>query len=196
MRGIEHIPWLYDGLTAVLDFFYLGSWRRALVAPAGGRVLEVGCGTGRNLPLYASGTRTVGLEPDLGSLARARRRSPGTLFVAGRAEALPFRGASFDTAVSSLVFCSVDDPSRGLEEVRRVLRQEGELLMLEHVRDPRPTVSCLQDTLQPLWTRLTGGCRPNRDTETVVRRAGFRIDAAGRKATRVLRLFRARQGGP
>jgi SAM-dependent methyltransferase len=194
MRGIEHIPWLYDGLTAVLDILYLGPWRRALVAPAGGRVLEVGCGTGRNLPLYLPGTWTVGLDPDLGALLRARRRSPGALLVAGRAEALPFGPGTFDTVVSSLVFCSVDHPRRGLEEVRRVLRPEGELRMLEHVRDRRPAWSWLQDKLQPLWTWVTGGCRPNRDTEATVEHAGFRIDARGRRASRALRLFRARPG--
>ncbi|MBI5442910.1 MAG: class I SAM-dependent methyltransferase [Deltaproteobacteria bacterium] len=191
MRGIENIPWLYDGMTAIMDLLGLRTWRRALVADVGGPVLEVGCGTGRNLPLYGCRARVVGLEPDEAALARARRRRPGTTLVLGSVEALPFRSRSFGTVVSSLVFCSVNDPAAGLREVRRVLKPEGELRMLEHVRDPRPRWGTLQDALQPIWTRVTGGCRPNRRTEMTVMAAGFLVTVDPR-SNRVLRLFRGR----
>jgi len=107
-------------------------------------------------------------------------------------EALPFRDGVFDTVVSSLVFCSVPDPARGLAEVRRVLRSDGRLRMLEHVRSLRSWKAAFQDCVQPIWTRFSGGCRPNRDTERAVEAAGFRIDAEERVARADLRCFAAR----
>ena len=109
-----------------------------------------------------------------------------------RAEALPFRDGAFDTVVSGLVFCSVDDVPAGLAEVRRVLRPEGALHMLEHVRSPIAWQAALQDLGQPAWTWITGGCHPNRDTEAGVRRAGFDIDAGTRRASGSMRRFVAR----
>ena len=109
-----------------------------------------------------------------------------------RDEALPFRDGVFDTVVSGLVFCSVPDPRRGLAEVRRVLRPAGALRMLEHVRSTRRWKARAQDALQPVWTRLTGGCHPNRDTERTVEAAGFRIDPDGRRAKGDMRRFAAR----
>ena len=110
----------------------------------------------------------------------------------GSAEALPFRGAAFDTVLSGLVFCSVPDPRQGLREVRRVLRPDGQLRMLEHVRATRAWKARLQDLLQPAWTRITGGCHPNRETERAVEAGGFRIDAESRRAKGDMRRFSAR----
>jgi ubiquinone/menaquinone biosynthesis C-methylase UbiE len=110
--------------------------------------------------------------------------------VCAAAEALPFRDRSFDTVVSGLVFCSVRDPARALGEIRRVLRRDGELRMLEHVRATVPWRARAQDAIQPLWTRVTGGCHPNRDTEATVRRAGFVLDEQRARGT--MRRFRAR----
>lgn len=191
MRGIEHIPWLYDTCMDLAERGWLGRWRRRTVDGVRGRILEVGCGTGRNLPLYREPKRVVGLELDLGVLTRARRRAPDTPLVVGRAEHLPFPDGVFDVVVSSLVFCSVDAPDEGLAEIHRVLEETGELRMLEHVRAEREYLARLQDLVQPFWTRITGGCRPNRSTEARVRAAGFRIDTASRRARGTLRLFRA-----
>jgi ubiquinone/menaquinone biosynthesis C-methylase UbiE len=172
----------------------LADWRRALTRGLSGRVLEIGCGTGRNLAVYGPGARPVALDPDPVVLGRARARAPSTPLVAATAEALPFADGSFGTVVSSLAFCSVPDPARGLAEVRRVLRPDGELRMLEHVRHTGRVRARLQDLLQPAWTRVTGGCRPNRPTERLVREAGFSIEPTGRRARGTLRLFRARPG--
>jgi len=192
MRGVEQIPWLYDAVCAVLEAAGLSHWRRWLAAGARGRVLDLGCGTGRTLPLLSADTRAVGLEPSWAALERARRRAPRFPFVVGRAEALPFRDATFDTVVSGLAFCSVEDPRRGLLEVRRVLRPDGRLRMLEHVRSTRPWKARLQDWLQPAWTRFAGGCHPNRDTERTVEAAGFQIEAEDWRAKGDLRRFSAR----
>jgi ubiquinone/menaquinone biosynthesis C-methylase UbiE len=192
MRGVEQIPWLYDACCAVSERFGLARWRRWLVDGAEGDVLDVGCGTGRNLPLFRSGVRVIGLEPSADTLARARRRAPGALLVQGDAEALPFRSGAFDTVVSGLVFCSMPDPARGLAEVKRVLKPGGALRMLEHVRATGGFKARVQDRWQPLWTRITGGCRWNRDTEAAVEQAGFRIAPEGRRARGDMRRFVAR----
>ena len=192
MRGVEQIPWLYDSMCAVYEALGLGRWRHWLVAGARGRVLDVGCGTGRNLPLLPPGTVAIGLDPSWDALQRARRRAPGVPLVRGSAEALPFRDATFETVLSGLVFCSVPDVQRGLGEVRRVLSGQGQLRMMEHVRSTRPWKARLQDRLQPAWTWFAGGCHPNRETERAVESAGFHIDADTRRARDEMRRFVAR----
>lgn len=192
MRGVENIPWLYDAICWWAERTGLDRWRRWLTAGARGCVLDLGCGTGRNLPLYARDVRVVGVDPEWRSLDRARRRAPRVTLVQARAEALPFRTASFDTIVSGLVFCSVGDPRGGLAEVTRALRPAGALRMLEHVRSTVPWRARWQDRLQPAWTWLSGGCHPNRDTERTVSDAGFAIAADSRRARGTMRRFEAR----
>ena len=192
-RGLEQIPWLYDAICAVCERFGLGRWRQWLVEGARGHTLDVGCGTGRNLPLYGSTVRVVGLDPAWDSLVRARRRRNVPL-VQGRAEALPFRSEAFDTVVSGLVFCSVSDARRGLDEVRRVLKPDGILRMLEHVRSTKRWKARMQDRMQPVWTRWTGGCHPNRETERTVEAAGFAIDREQYRAMNEMRRFSASIG--
>jgi ubiquinone/menaquinone biosynthesis C-methylase UbiE len=109
--------------------------------------------------------------------------------VVGNAEDLPFRDATFDTVVSGLVFCSVRDAARGLSEVRRVLRPQGEFRLLEHVRSHSALGAAVQDAVQPAWTWIAGGCHPNRDTEAAVEAAGFRIDRETRTARNSMRRF-------
>ena len=192
MRGVERIPWLYDGLCAVVERGGLGEWRRWLASGARGRTLDVGCGTGRGLPLYGPGVRAIGLDPAWDALGRARRRAPGVPLVQGSAEALPFRAGTFDTVVSSLVFCSVAEPARGLAEVKRVLRPDGRLRMIEHVRSRRAWKAAFQDRVQPLWTWASGGCHPNRETERAVESAGLAIEADDRAEMADMRRFSAR----
>lgn len=192
MRGIEQIPRAYDLFMWLLETAGFRSWRRQLAGGVCGRTLDLGCGTGRNLRLFPNSVPVVGLELDPRMVDRARRRAPGRTLVLGRAEALPFRSGTFKTVVSSLVFCSVGDPERGLREVKRVLRPEGQLRMLEHVRSDWRPVAWLQDTCQPVWTLVSGGCHPNRATEQLVERAGFRVDPQGRQARGTMRRFSAR----
>jgi len=193
VRGIEQRPLLYDAGMALLEATGLGRWRAWLVEGVGsGRVLDLGTGTGRNLPLYGRDARVVGVDPCHASLRKARRRAPGALLVRARAEQLPFSDGAFDAVASGLVLCSVDDPPRALAEVRRVLAPRGVLRALEHVRARGRFKAWLQDLGQPAWTRLTGGCRPNRDTEAAVRHAGFAIDSASLRARGDLRRFVAR----
>jgi ubiquinone/menaquinone biosynthesis C-methylase UbiE len=192
VRGLEQIPWLYDLMFWCWERLGLLRWRRALGGGAAGRTLEVGCGTGRNLRLESSAPLLIGLDPDRDALRTARRRAPSVPLVLASGHDLPFRDGCFDTVVSALVFCSVPDPRRGLREVRRVLAPTGTLRMLEHVRSTSAVGARMQDAVQPLWTRVAGGCHPNRDTEAAVRQAGFAIDTTDRKARGLLRRFTAR----
>ena len=192
MRGIDQTPWAYDAMMAIAESAGLARWRLWLVGGARGRTLDVGCGTGRNLPLYPPGVHAVGVDPGWQNLARARRRAPGAPLVCASAEALPFKDRVFDTVVSGLVFCSVPDPMKGLAEVRRVLAPHGALRMMEHVRSRRPLKARMQDLVQPAWTWIAGGCHPNRDTERNVEDAGFRIEDDGRRARKDMRRFQAR----
>lgn len=196
MRGVEQVPWLYDAGLALLERTGLARWRSWLASGVlPGRVLDLGCGTGRNLPLFQSGVRAIGVDPCLEVLQKARRRAPGVPLVLARAEALPFRDGSFGTVVSGLAFCSVGDVPQGLSEVRRVLDATGVLRMLEHVRSKRRASAWLQDRAQPAWTWFTGGCRPNRDTEAAVAAAGFTIDPATYRSQGGMRRFEARPRG-
>ncbi len=193
MRGVEQVPWLYDAGMALIEKTGLRRWRAWLAGGAPpGRVLDLGCGTGRTLPLFGSGVRAIGLDPSPESLRRARRRAPGLPLVCARAEALPFRDGSFDAVVSGLAFCTIADVARGLGEVRRVLKTGGVLRMLEHVRSKRSVVAWLQDRTQPAWTWFTGGCHPNRDTEAAVAAAGFVVDPTSYRARSDMRRFEAR----
>ena len=191
MRGIEQIPWLYDLSMTLMPG--VRRWRRSLAVLARGKVLEVGCGTGQMLPLYPESVETFGLDTNPDSLVRARHRAPQAALLQASAEYLPFPDRCFDTVVSGLVFCSVPDPTRGLAEIRRVLRPNGSLLMLEHVHARSRAGRWILDTLQPSWTLLTGGCHPNRDTEKSVENAGFRIERANYMARGVMRHFVARR---
>jgi len=196
VRGVEQIPWLYDAGMVLLEKTGFGRWRSWLTGGVErGCLLDLGCGTGRNLPLFGSGVRAIGVDPWHPSLVKARRRAPRVPLVCARAEALPFRDGAFDTVVSGLVFCSVGDVPRGLAEVRRVLKPEGFLRMLEHVRTRGRFASWLQDRTQPAWTWITGGCHPNRETEDAVRAAGFVIDEASYRAQGDMRRFQAARTG-
>jgi ubiquinone/menaquinone biosynthesis C-methylase UbiE len=191
VRGIEQIPLLYDGYMAVTDRIGLWKLRAWLTAGTAGRALEIGCGTGRNLPRYPPAARVIGADSSLDALRRAVRRAPAGTLVCADAGALPFREGTFDTVVSSLLLCSVSSPLAVLAEARRVLKDAGSLRLLEHVRSDDAWRARWQDFIQPVWTRLTGGCHPNRDTETAVRGAGFRIDE--RRANSNLRRLVARK---
>jgi ubiquinone/menaquinone biosynthesis C-methylase UbiE len=189
MRGVERIPWVYDAMCSVMEWTGLSRWREWLVRGARGVTLEVGCGTGRNLPRYDPSLTVIGLEPDAAAIATAKARAPNRPLVRASAEALPFREGVFDTVVSSLVFCSVPRPDVGLDEIGRVLKPDGQLRMLEHVRHESAPIGWLQDTVQPAWTLVAGGCHPNRRTEHTVEANGFVIHEEGRRSDGSMRRF-------
>jgi len=161
-------PALYDFFGGKMEKHFADYRRKALVH-ARGRVLEIGGGTGFNLPHYPSTIEElVVTEPVPGMLERARRRAAASALpvtvLAAKAEALPFDDASFDTVVSTLVLCSVDDVDRALAEIHRVLRPGGQLIFVEHVRWEDPERAKWQDRLERPWMALADGCHPNRAT--------------------------------
>ena len=169
----------YDRLFDHVDTLGGADHRRRLVGPAAGEVLEIGAGTGRNLPRYCHATRVVALEPGLGMRARAEqaaRAAPVAVEILdGTAEDLPFPDASFDTVVASLVLCTVPDLAGALAEARRVLRPGGTLRFYQHVRADDPRLARWQDRLERPWGWLTGGCHPNRDVVAAITTAGLRV---------------------
>jgi ubiquinone/menaquinone biosynthesis C-methylase UbiE len=177
-EGHRWFAFLYDRLQASGERSYMRRIREDIVGGAKGRVLELGAGTGASFPYYRDRVEhVVATDPDPHMLERARRRAqdlerPIELRQAS-AEELPFEDGSFDTVVSLLVMCTVEDPLRALSEVRRVLKPSGELRMCEHVRYDHAFGAFWQDLVTPAWRWFGGGCRPNRDIARLVREAGF-----------------------
>jgi ubiquinone/menaquinone biosynthesis C-methylase UbiE len=179
-RGHPVFARVYGLLAQLAERGELGRRRRELLARAEGTVVEVGTGTGENCKHYGPAVRRVlATEPDPAMLRQARKRAaaaPVPIFlVAASGEHLPFPGASADTAVVTLVLCSVDDQAAVVGELRRVLRPGGKVLFLEHVRAGDAALARWQDRLAGPWSRLAGGCRPNRRTRAALEAAGFEL---------------------
>lgn len=163
----------------------LRPYRERVVGAAQGRVLEIGIGSGLNLPFYAPRVEHVtGLDPSPRLLAMAREIMPSTstpvALIESSAEAIPLDNASVDTIVTTWTLCSIPDARRALAEMRRVLKPAGYLLFVEHGRAPDPGVRWWQDSLTPAWRRLGGGCHLNRPMAELISGAGFRIDRLDR----------------
>ncbi|HVC88669.1 MAG TPA: class I SAM-dependent methyltransferase [Gaiellaceae bacterium] len=173
----------YDRATAGAERGALGDARRELVGSARGRVLEIGAGTGANLPHYPGEVDVVLSEPDPQMAKRLRAKSGALRALEASADALPFSDDSFDTVVATLVFCSVPDVPAALREVRRVLAPGGHLLFLEHVRGQRGSkLERWQDRVNRPWRALACGCNCNRDFVGHLRAAGFTVDAVRHEA--------------
>ncbi len=181
---------VYGALAPLTDGGGGARARRELLQGLRGSVVELGCGSGLNFRHYPSEVaRVTALEPEphLRRLAhRAARRTGVPVEVRdGRAERLPFPDGSQDAVVSALVLCSVDDLAGSLGEVRRVLRPGGEFRFLEHVRG-QGVGGAFEDLLDPLWSRIAGGCHLNRESELAVERVGLRVEELRELGTRVL----------
>lgn len=169
---------IYDVIEAPMEWLAMKHWRRELIALATGpRVLEAGVGTGKNLPFYAPGLDITVFDLSASMLYRSRRRpcASDVYRVVMDAEQLGFPDAIFDTALASFLFCSVAEPIEGLRELSRVVRPNGRILLLEHVRPGTPWLGRLFDRLNPL-ARTILGPNINRDTVGNVRRAGLLIE--------------------
>lgn len=163
---------LYDPFTAGAERAGLGAARHALLQDVRGRVLELGAGTGANVEHYPPGAEVTYTEPDRHMAKRLRAR--GVEAVQAGAEALPFPDGSFDTVVATLVFCTVPDVAAALREARRVLRPDGQLLFLEHVRAaPGSRVARWQHRLRVPWKMIAGGCHCDRDFLAALRANAF-----------------------
>jgi ubiquinone/menaquinone biosynthesis C-methylase UbiE len=171
----------YDHQIKKAEKAGLAAMRQSLISQASGRVLEIGGGTGANLAHYGPGVTALTItEPEGPMLKRLERRvqseAPGTTVLRAPAEDLPFGDDVFDVVVSTLVLCGVDDQPRAVREIRRVLRPQGRLLFLEHVRATDPKTARLQDRLNWL-NQLVVCCDCNRPTLDTIRQGGFDVTA-------------------
>jgi ubiquinone/menaquinone biosynthesis C-methylase UbiE len=172
---------IYDPLLWVGERAGMAQRRSALLSQATGRVLELGAGTGLNLPHYPDNLEELVLtEPSPPMVGRLERRAKKagipTSVMAADAERLPFEDDSFDTVVSTLVLCTVDDPHQAIKEIARVLRPGGELLFLEHVRSDSPRLARWQDRLHRPWQAFAAGCNANRPTVDMLRESSLRVE--------------------
>lgn len=176
-------PWfarLYVRLSRAAERVGADAHRDRLLAGLHGRVLELGAGNGLNFKHYPDTvTDVLAVEPD--DLLRAHAETAAEeadvriRVLAGHADALPVEDGSYDAVVASLVLCSVPDPSSALVALRGALRPGGELRFYEHVRSDCRWIGRAEDLLDPLWSRVAGGCHLNRDTLGAIRAAGFQV---------------------
>ena len=189
---------IFDGLAPAYDLGMLPlEWlifrrlRQRMFPLLRGDVLEIGVGTGVNLPLYGPEARVTGCDTSLEMLAwAAHRPQNGTALTQTDVQRLPFPDDSFDVVAASFVFCSVTDPARGLAEARRVLRPAGRLVLLEHTRGSG-LGGWLTDTLHPLWHSWTRECHLNRETTQIVAQVGFEVQRVERHAMGIVRVIEA-----
>lgn len=184
---------LYDRFMDSSERACRTAWREELLSRLEGDVLEIGAGTGLNLPHYPQSLRRLVLsEPDAGMRAKLAAkleardaRAPRVELSAASVDDLEQPSGSFDAVVSTLVLCSVPDLSRALAEVRRVLRPGGALVYLEHVAaEDRPDRLRWQRRLEPAWRRIAGNCHLARATGRAIREAGFQIESERRESMR------------
>lgn len=182
---------LYDRMLAGTEEAGLRERRRALLARARGRVLEIGAGTGLNLDHYGPEVSELVLtEPEEAMARRLRARSTRGQVVEAPADRLPFPDDSFDSVVSTLVLCTVPDQPGALAEIRRVLKPGGRLLFLEHVRSHDAGLAKWQDRILPIWRVVGHGCHPNRDTAAALARAGFDAELESWRMPKALPIVR------
>jgi len=156
-------------------------YRERVIGSAQGRVLEIGMGSGLNLPFYRAGVREIlGLEPSPQLIAMAKSAAPASLipatFIEGSAESIPLDDNSIDSVVTTWTLCTIPHATTALDEARRVLKPGGRLLFVEHGLAPDESVRKWQNFLTPAWKRVSGGCHLNRPIASMIEGAGFRLD--------------------
>lgn len=169
----------YDFALRPFEALALRRLRSELLSHAHGKTLEIGFGTGLNFSYYQKDVKFVGIEPDekMRSVAQKRADHYHLQIVEGDAQNLNFENDSFDTVVATLVFCSIPDPDKAIEEVYRVLKPGGSFLLLEHVRKNTPVAGWTLDHLTPFWKHVAGGCHLNRDPSKHLKEVGFKVES-------------------
>lgn len=178
---IEHpiFATLYNWIMIPQDWLGFRKLRQEIVRTAKGKVLELGVGTGLNLPHYQDIEWVIGIDPDPYMLKKAYFQTRKAVIPVElskcSAEELPFEDAIFDTVIATLVFCTIPEADKAAREVHRVLKPEGTFRFLEHVGAKTPFLAKVQDKVTPVWRKLCGGCHLNRDTIDLFQRNGFEL---------------------
>ncbi len=191
---------IYDLTELPMELLGFGRMRRRFWGGvSAGNTLEIGVGTGKNFSHHPPGATVVGIDVSPKMLARAARRARRLGreidLVLADAQQLPFRDGVFATAAATFVFCSVPDPVAGLEEVRRVVRDDGEVRLLEHVRAANRLAGWIMDRLNPIVVRMAGA-NINRDTVSNVARAGIGVEGVESGVLGIVKLIRGSKGPP
>ncbi len=197
-KKYNRIARFYDGHHAFVERQLFVPWRKKFFTPLTGKILDVGVGTGANIDYYNEKTDVIGIDFSENMLTIARKK----LALSGRknitlrqmnVENLQFKDYSFDYVVTSCVFCSVPDPVKGLQEIRRVLKPTGKLVMIEHVLSKNPVIALIENIGNPL-SRFLMGANINRNTKQNITHAGLKITEDRNLALfDVFRLFVARK---
>ena len=197
-RRYDRQATLYDVMEVPFELLAFGRLRPRLWGEVDGAVvLEIGVGTGKNIPHHPDSARTVAVDISPRMLQRAARRverlDRDVDLVLADAQHLPFRDNAFDAVADTFVFCSVPDPIAGLQEVRRVVRDGGRVHLLEHVRAANPVLGRLMDLANPIVVRMTGA-NINRDTVSNVAKAGMALDNVESRGLGIIKLIRGSAG--
>lgn len=173
-------PLIYDIAMKPLEKRSFTHIRENLIQKANGKVLEIGSGTGINLPYYRNVDRVDAVEPNPFMIKQFnRRRNSASVPIythVQSAENLNFQDHTFDTVVSTLVFCTIPDPIKALQEIRRVAKPHSTVLFFEHIKMKQPLLAKMQDALNPMWKKICDGCHLNRDTLKMIQDSGLIVN--------------------
>lgn len=194
-RKYDRVAWMYDFMESPMEVFSFSAFRRDLLSQARGKILEIGVGTGKNLPWYPPGADLTGIDVSPRMLERARKkaeeRGMHPRLEVMDVEKMAFPDRTFDTTVSTFVFCSVLHPQRGLAEIRRVLKKGGTALFLEHVRSENTLAGAVMDLVNPVINALVGP-HINRRTVDFIEEAGFEILSVENRGGKIIKKIVAR----
>ena len=186
---------VYDLMETPMELMRYGKWRKEVFSGLEGRVLEVGVGTGKNIPYYPDDCEMVGIDISSKMLSHAKKRAAGkkniSLLVMD-AEHMGFVDDCFDYVITTFVLCSIPDPVSALTEMKRVCKSEGTIINLEHMRSSNRAIAFVEDLFNPITTSITG-VNINRETVENIRKAGLEIIEERKLAMKdVFRLIRSK----
>ena len=177
-KRYNRVAAVYDLMEKPIEMLFFRHWRRKLFSQVKGRVLEIGVGTGKNIPYYPKELRVTAVDISEKMLQSGQKRAvvaeKAVQFALMDAQNLAFKDEIFDTIVATFVFCSVSDPVDGLKELKRVIKKDGSILLLEHVKSKHRIMGKLMDILNPLTVKMAG-FNINRDTVKNIKNAGLSI---------------------
>ncbi|NBG88828.1 class I SAM-dependent methyltransferase [Isachenkonia alkalipeptolytica] len=175
-KRYDRISKIYDALEQPMELMALKQWRREMTEALKGKVLEIGVGTGKNIPYYPESADITAIDFSEKMLAKARAKAKkhqkNVELLHMDAQNMSFEDDTFDVVFTTCVFCSVPDPIKGLKEIKRVCKPEGKIIMLEHVRSEKKIIGPLMDLFNPLTVNLYGA-NINRRTVENIQKAGF-----------------------